>query len=331
VICRLKLCSIIVVTHNNLEYTIQCLDSIIKKTNYDNFELIVVDAHSTDGTLEYLRSILEMRIVYLEKNYPYSYSLNKGIQAAKGEYLCFLNNDILIIQPDWLNLLVECAEKEAEIGIVGPKFCNLDELKIDCYSTYKSRISKLFVRSSKIVWGEGTQMPRYIFPDREEYKIHVVDDTITPCTYVMGACFLVKRSLIDTVGLFDEKFFFSYDETDYCVRAWKAGFKVVCNSKAKVVHLVGKTMKVVTNKDYEYDTSIYENAKVRFFRKHSSEDFERILKKSKGLFNFYIWKIGYKTQKKLYVVVQGIATIRTKGFVFFLRRARYYILKRKDR
>jgi GT2 family glycosyltransferase len=115
----------------------------------------------------------------------------------------------------------------------------------------------------------------------------------------MGACFLVKRPLIDIVGFFDEEFFFAYDETDYCVRSWKAGRKVVCNTKAKVVHLVGKTTKVVTRKDYEYETNRYENPTTRFFRKHSPKDFEMIQRQARGPARFCIWKIQYSIQKAL--------------------------------
>ena len=291
----MKLCSIILVTHNNLEYTKQCLESIIRKTDYHPLELIVVDAHSTDGTLEYLRCRPEVRLVPLEKNYPFSYSLNKGIQAARGEYLCFMNNDMLVVQPDWLKILVDYIDSDNRIGIVGPKLLNQN----DDRPVRKKQLSTLIIKTSAIRWGEGTQLPRYICPDGKEYKILVEDDTITACTYVMGACFLAKRRLIDIVGFFDEGFFFAYDETDYCVRSWKADRKVVCNTKARVIHLVGKTIKVVTDKDYEYDTHRYENPATRFFRKHPPKDFEMILKQAKGPARFCLWKIQYRIQKAL--------------------------------
>lgn len=327
----LNLCSIIIVTHNNLEYTRRCLESISRKTNYDPFELIVVDAHSTDGTLEYLQSETKVRLLALDKNYPYSYSLNRGIQAAKGEYLCFLNNDILAIQPDWLKILIECVESDTEIGIVGPKFCDPNTLNTDSTVAHRNRLSKLITKTSPITWGEGTQLPRYIYPDRREYKILVEDDTITPCTYVMGACFLTKRQLADTVGLFDEEFFFAYDETDYCVRSWKVGRKVVCNTYAKVVHLVGKTIKAVTANDYEYDTGKFENPETRFYKKHSSKDFEMILKRAKGPTRFYLWKIHYRMHNASELVRQGIRTIHVNGLKVFLKKTQHHISKRGKR
>ena len=304
-------------THNNLKYTRQCLESIIRVTDYHPFELVVVDANSTDGTLEYLHSRSEVRLVRLEKNYPYSYSLNRGIQVAKGEYLCFMNNDTIIVQPEWLKTLIECAKSDARIGIVGPRLCNQDLVN----STGRRRKHAYILPEDCL--------PRYILPDGNHVNVWPSKDTVTPCTYVVGACFLVKHELIDNIGLFDEGFFFAYDETDYCLRTWKAGKRVVCNTWTSVVHLGGKTIKAVTDKDYEYDIHDYEDPAKRFYRKHSSKDFEMILRQAKGPVRFYLWKIQYKPNKALDLVRQGIQIIRTKGFTVFFEKASDYILQRR--
>jgi GT2 family glycosyltransferase len=270
------------VTHNNLSYTKQCLESLIRITKYHPYELIVVDANSTDGTLEYLRSKPEVRLVCLEKNYPYSHSLNRGIKAAKGEFLCFINNDTIIVQPEWLNILIECAENDEKIGVVGPRL-------------YRQHL----VNSTR---GDEWQCARYITPDGKHINIWPSNDTVTPCTYVVGACFLLKSELIDKVGLFDEGFFFGYDDVDYCLRTWKAGRKVVCNTRSTVVHMVMKTRKAVTDKDYEYNIHDFEDPEKRFYRKHSSKDFEKILRQAKGSFHFYLWKIQERTSKAMELV-----------------------------
>jgi len=299
----LSLCSIIIVTHNNLEYTEQCLESIIKVTRYNPYELIVVDAHSTDGTLEYLRSKPEIELVCLEKNFPYSYSVNRGIRAAKGQYLCFMNNDVIIVQPKWLTELVHCAQSDERIGIVGPKQCNKD----------------LSVNSAG----------RDILPNGRHLSIWPPDNTVTPCTYVVGACFLAKRQLVDQIGLFDEKYFFAYDETDYCLRAWKAGRKVVYDTSSIIVHLISKTLKAVTDNDYEYDIHNYEDPEKRFYKKYSSEDFEMVLRQSKGVIGFYLFKIHHKNrklEKAVDLVGQGIETIREEGLRVFFRKTSDYAL-----
>jgi GT2 family glycosyltransferase len=230
----------------------------------------------------------EVRLVRLEKNYPYSYSVNRGIEAAKGEFLCFMNNDTIVVQPEWLSILIDCAKSEARIGIVGPRLFP----------------QNLVDRTRR----DPGWLPRYILPDGSHVDILPSNDTVTPCTYVVGACFLVKRKLIDDIGLFDEGFFFAYDETDYCLRAWKAGRKVVCNTQASVVHLVSKTKNVVTDKDYEYNLDDYEDPEKRFYRKHSSKDFEMILRQAKGPAHFCLWKIRYMAYKALNLVRQRART-----------------------
>jgi O-antigen biosynthesis protein len=280
----LSLCSIIIVTHNNLDYTRQCIESIIRITRYSPFELIVVDANSTDGTLEYLHSRSDVRLVCLEKNYPYAYSINNGIKVAKGEFLCLLNNDILIVQEEWLNILIECAKSDEKIGIVGPRL-----------------LREHLLNGAR---GDEWQCARYITPDGKHLNIWPSKNAVTPCTYVGGACFVLKSNLIGIVGFFDEGFFFAYDDVDYCLRTWKAGKKVVCNIRSTVVHLVMKTRKAVTEKDYEYNVHDFEDPEKRFYRKHSSEDFERILRQAKGPFHFCLWKIQERTSSVLNLVTR---------------------------
>jgi GT2 family glycosyltransferase len=214
----------------------------------------------------------------LEKNYPYSYSLNRGIEVAKGEYLCFMNNDTLVVQPKWLKTLIECVKSDARIGIVGPRLSNQESVNSTRQDT--------------------RQLPRYMLPDGSHLNIWPSNNTVTPCTYLVGACFLVKRRLIYNIGLFDEGLFFAYEDIDYCIRAWKAGKKVVCNTRTTVVHLGRRTLEAVTNKDYEYDIHDYEDPAKRFYRKHSPKDFELILRQAKGPVRFYLWKIQYKTMWK---------------------------------
>jgi len=92
--------SVIVVTYNNLEYTRLCLESLFAKTAYPNYELIVVDNGSTDGTKEYLselgRSRLDVKIILNDRNLGFSGANNLGIRAAKGDFLVFLNNDTVL-------------------------------------------------------------------------------------------------------------------------------------------------------------------------------------------------------------------------------------------
>jgi GT2 family glycosyltransferase len=306
------LCSVIIVTHNNLFYTKQCLESL-KKTSYPAIEIVIVDAASSDGTVEYLRT-LPVKLVCLDQNYAYSYSLNRGIEASKGIYLCFLNNDTLIVQPDWLKILVDCLNTNSSIGVVAPKLVNnASEFGVE---------DKGFFLKTKLVMRDGLQFPRLIYPDGNQYHVISKGKTLVPCTFIVGACMLIKRSLISTVGFFDERFFFAYDETDFCMRSWLAGKKVVCNTNSVIVHLGSKTMSTVPKKDFS--SLRYDKSQALFYSKYGSKDFGFVLKKVKG-FSFNFWVVGYKITKVFLIIKQALDIIRDKGITVFLKKLKVYV------
>ncbi|MFA5366016.1 MAG: glycosyltransferase family 2 protein [Candidatus Bathyarchaeia archaeon] len=312
------LCSIIIVTHNNLVYTKQCLESL-KKTCYSALEIVVVDAASSDGTVEYLRSLTFVRLVCLDQNYAYSYSLNRGIEASRGVYLCFLNNDTLIVQQDWLQVLVACLNADSSVGVVGPKL--VGDVHIEAQ---KKRGYMLGFKKASLVVRDGLQFPRLIYPDGNRYHVITEGKGKVSCTFLVGACMLVKRSLVSEVGFFDERFFFSFDETDFCMRSWLAGKKVVCNSNAVVVHLGSKTLLTVSKQDFS--NSRYSNSEALFYSKYGAKDFVFVLKKVKG-FTYYFWVIGYKVDRAFLVVKQALRVIRGQGFTVFLVKAKFELMK----
>jgi GT2 family glycosyltransferase/glycosyltransferase involved in cell wall biosynthesis len=117
--------SIIILTHNAFEYTVKCIESIFSHTK-ELFELIVVDNGSTDGTLEYLESEArgrgpgdQIKIIKNKENLGFAAGNNQGMAAARGNYILLMNNDI-VVTPGWLERMISCAERNPNIGIVGP-------------------------------------------------------------------------------------------------------------------------------------------------------------------------------------------------------------------
>ena len=108
------LVSIIVITHNRLAYTRQCIQSILKKTDYRPYEIIVVDSHSTDGTIQYLSNLRKQEIiqglVLLDENRGAGYAMNQGLKRAHGKYLVRTDND-MIYNAGWLSALVDALER----------------------------------------------------------------------------------------------------------------------------------------------------------------------------------------------------------------------------
>lgn len=208
--------SIIILTWNCLEFTKNCLESLRENTNYPNYEVIIVDNGSSDGTVEYLESLDRIKLIKNSKNLGFVRGNNKAIRQAEGDVL-LLNNDVYIDNPDWLTNLNRTAYSSEDIGIVG---CRL-------------------VNGNGHLLHAGTYMP---VPDYWGQQIGSGEKDINQYNSVrevegiVGACMYIKRALIDKIGLIDESYFSYFEDTDYCLKAKQAGFKVVYDGSAQLTH-----------------------------------------------------------------------------------------------
>jgi len=211
--------SIIIVNWNGKESLMTCLSSLRKKTAYSNYRVIIVDNGSTDGSSEYIREEFPwIDLIVLNKNYGFSIGNNRGIAFALRKYdprfVLLLNNDIEIIQENWLSKIVEITEKNDRIGIAGCRFLYPD-------GSLQNIGMKVGVKGSS--WLD----PNISKTLPEVFEVDAV----------YGACFLIKREVIDRIGLLDEGFSpFFYEETDYCLRSKKVGYKNCTISSVAVVH-----------------------------------------------------------------------------------------------
>ena len=190
--------SIITLTYNKLEYTKKFIESLFKYTK--DFELIIVDNGSTDGTREYLKSVPDIKLILNEKNLGFSKGNNQGIEIAEGEYIGFLNNDILLY-PNWFEKVEEVFKKE-NAGFVSPRH-------IHSYFSYLN---------------ENNYIKKY----RKNELVNTYEKSFDECVF---SCVITKRSVLNQLGNFDENYspaFFEDDDFKY--RAIEAGFGVyVCN------------------------------------------------------------------------------------------------------
>lgn len=219
--------AIIIVNWNNKRFVKSCLNSIKKMTDYKNYKVIVSDNGSTDSSIEMVKK--EFKWVDLLKNNANIYwagGNNIGIKYAlkkyNSDYYFLLNDDTKIIQKDWLNKMVETAESDPKIGIVG---CKL-----------------IYPDGSLQHLGGYMNGPLMTVEKKEDKKIKEVD-------HVMGSAIMIKREVIDKIGLIDMIFTpYLLDETDYCLRAKKTGFKVISDRRVKIIHYKGITIKKTGNK-----------------------------------------------------------------------------------
>jgi GT2 family glycosyltransferase/glycosyltransferase involved in cell wall biosynthesis len=231
--------SVVVVTYNKVEVTRLCIESIIQNTEYPNYEVIVVDNSSTDGTRDYLRVIADttpnLSVVLNSDNHGFARANNQGISRSTGEYLILLNNDT-IVTPGWLSRLVRHLEDPA-IGLVGPvtNFAG-NEAKIDV--TYRT-------------WAEmETFAADYTL--RHEGK---AADIPMLAMFCLG----MRREVYDLVGPLDEQFGIGmFEDDDYSMRVRAAGLRIVCAGDVFVHHFGQAAFKELI-KSGDYDPLFDEN------------------------------------------------------------------------
>jgi N-acetylglucosaminyl-diphospho-decaprenol L-rhamnosyltransferase len=218
--------SVVVVTYNALPWIERCLDSVL------GHETIVVDHGSTDGTLELVRSRFPDVRVIEQENRGMGGGNNAGMRAANGRYAFLLNSDAWV-EGNGLGALVAYADAHPDVAVVGPKLLNQDG------SLQRS------VRGFPTVWRLATEylFLRKLAPRTKLFNAFYgagFDHASTrDVESLYGAALLVRAEAADTVGLFDEDFFMFSEETDWLYRFHQAGWKVVFNPDAEVVHVGG--------------------------------------------------------------------------------------------
>lgn len=234
------LVSIIIVTFNNVEYTRFCIWSIYAKTIHPNFELIIVDNASTDGTREYLNSLKEkwnnIKIIINDKNLGFAAANNIGIKESKGSYIIFLNNDTIVTR-GWISGLIKYL-RGPEVGIVGPVTNSIgNEARIEV--SYKNLIEELTYQN---ILEMGLFAKRYSSRNRG-----VSFDIPVLALY----CAAIRREMIDKIGLLDERFSIGmFEDDDYCMRIRNAGFKVICAEDVFIHHFGGLSFFKLVPEEY---------------------------------------------------------------------------------
>ncbi len=214
------LVSIIIVNWNGGEILKDCLKSLFG-IKYHNWELIVVDNGSIDGSqnLKY-----KFQLIQNKSNLGFAEANNQGYKISHGKYILLLNNDTKV-ESDFLNVLVEKMKSDSTIGVIQPKIRIMDK------PTYLDNVGSFLTRLGFL------QHIGYMEMDNKKYD----KEMITFST--KGACMMIRRKLIEKLGLFDNDFGSYFEETDFCWRVWMSGFKIIYYPKAFIYHKVGFSSK----------------------------------------------------------------------------------------
>ena len=231
---------IVTLTYNGLEEnTIPFINSLYKYTDINDFNLIVVDNGSSDGTKDYLeklcRQYKNVQVIFNEKNVGYSAGNNQGMELAEEELVGLFNNDILMT-PDWIKPIFEIFEKEEDAGMVSPTMLIEKRTLSGIYCKRKNYLSYAsFLRNSCI----------------DEYAE----------TYdVQFSCVILKREMISKVGMLDENFSPAFfEDDDYLYRVSVNGYKKYVSQRSYFFHACGKTSSIIATEIFERNLEYLKN------------------------------------------------------------------------
>jgi GT2 family glycosyltransferase len=215
--------SIIIVNWNTRELTARCLETIAAATHAASYEIIVVDNASSDGSADMIHERFpDVRLIRNTANAGFGVANNQGMAVARGRHMLLLNSDTeLLAGTDVLSALAAFADAHPDAGVIGPKLLNADGSLQPSWARFPTLLSEMLGR---------TVLYRRAWPG--ETGAYETD-------WLSGACLLVPREVLAKTAGFDPRFFMYSEETDWCFRIRKAGYRAAYLERAWLVHLGG--------------------------------------------------------------------------------------------
>ncbi len=219
---------VITLNWNNEEDTIECIKSL-KNINYKNYKIVIIDNGSEEKSVSKIkRQYSEMCIINNEKNLGFAGGNNVGIKYAidnGADYVLLINNDTTV-EKDFLDKLVEAGESDKKIGIAGSKI--------------------LFWSEPNRIWFAGGKVNRL-----KNKGVHMGLDEIDEgqydeakdVGYLTGCCLLIKREIVEKIGMLAEDYFLYYEDTDFSLRVKNAGYKCFYVPESKIYHKISRSTK----------------------------------------------------------------------------------------
>jgi len=251
--------SIIIVTWNSKDEINQCVESVIRSLGNLSAELIIIDNNSSDGTIETLGNLSfpDLQIYKNESNPGYTMAVNQGILSSGGKYVLLLNPDTLLHKGS-IKKMYEFLEAQVSYGACAPLMKNPDgsiQYSVRNFPTYW----RMFWEFSLLA---------YIFPKtkifggwKAKYLDYSVEQDIQQ---PMAAAFMIRRSLLNSIGNMDERFRMFFNDVDLCKKVYNAGYKIRLLPTAVVTHAHGTSIK----KDRLKMISTWNNDCILYFSKH---------------------------------------------------------------
>jgi hypothetical protein len=256
--------SIIVVNFNAEKLLKECLDSLCRETQDTSFDVWMVDNNSHDESVSMVReNFPEVNLIENDDNLGFSKANNQALTKSASDYILLLNPDT-VVRDRAIDKMVAFMDAHPDVGISGCRVLNKDgSLQPACRRSvptpkvafyHLSGLSRLFPNSMIMAKYNLT----YLDPDQS----HEVDA-------VSGAFLLIRRAVVDQIGLLDERFFIYGEDVDWCVRAKQAGWKVIYHPEAEILHYKGGCSANSRRTAYEFYRAMYLFHRKHFAKNHS--------------------------------------------------------------
>jgi len=251
--------TIIIVNWNVKELLGDCLRSIYSQTKTISFEVVAVDNASSDGSVEMVeKEFPQVKLIANKENLGFAKGNNQAIRESKGRYFMLLNPDTIVVG-NALATMVLFMDNRRDAGAIGPRILNPDKtVQLTCGRYSPTLLTELldFTKLSSVfpksrIFGKSLMG---FWPHNDTREVELLS----------GACMMVRKETIEQTGLMDEHFFLFAEETDWCYRIRKNGWKIYLNADAEIMHLWQQSVKRSSiNTALESYKSMY-----RFFMNH---------------------------------------------------------------
>jgi N-acetylglucosaminyl-diphospho-decaprenol L-rhamnosyltransferase len=243
--------SVVIVSYNTRALLDACLRSLRDSTKTVNVETFVVDNASADGSADHVaREFPEVSLIRNHANRGFAAANNVAIRQARGRHVLLLNPDTRVT-PDTVATLAAFLDARPDVGITGPRVLNADGTLQSCGYRFPTLLGEIAQSRQLPAWLRAVRAPR----EKERHAdVHWID----------GCCFMIRRDVIDGIGLLDEQYFLYAEELDWCRSARNAGWRIVTCPAAELIHLGGQSSAQVKASAL----ALFIETRLRYYRKH---------------------------------------------------------------
>ena len=257
--------SIIIVNYNTKKLTLECIQSIYNSNMLYQFEIFVVDNHSSDGSVHAIREAFpSVKVIENEENVGFSKANNQAILESKGRYILLLNSDTIVLE-NTISYSIDFMNRDKSIGATGCKVALPDgTLDKACHRGFPTPEASFYYLTG--LAKKFPNNPRF----NSYHKGYLNMDETHEIDCLVGAYMMVRRETIDQVGMLDETFFMYGEDIDWCYRIKEAGWKIYYTPKVTITHYKGassrkKPFKIV----YEFHRAMFLFHKMHFAKKYN--------------------------------------------------------------